>query len=133
VLIRIQPLRDRDQPVLARLAVGDPGFQGLGTPVTRAEAFARGGMGALTHRHFAVFTGAYEPHAGTGAIPAELPALVFPPSPTVVTNAFVRRTCVRGAPRQGVPLTWIPKGTPPGRARFAIRDDLPGERGVNYR
>jgi murein DD-endopeptidase MepM/ murein hydrolase activator NlpD len=45
------------------------GFQ-VGTPVTRGEAFADvADMGGLTHLHFAVFKGDYEPHAWNGALP----------------------------------------------------------------
>jgi murein DD-endopeptidase MepM/ murein hydrolase activator NlpD len=40
-----------------------PGFK-VGTPVTRGEVFAYvADMGALTHLHFAVFMGDYDPHA----------------------------------------------------------------------
>src|SRR5258708_40233269 len=46
-----------------------PGFK-VGTPVTRGEVFADvADMGALTHLHFAVFMGDYEPHAWNGALP----------------------------------------------------------------
>lgn len=46
-----------------------PGFQ-VGTPVTRGEVFADvADMGSLTHLHFAVFKGDYEPHAWNGALP----------------------------------------------------------------
>jgi murein DD-endopeptidase MepM/ murein hydrolase activator NlpD len=46
-----------------------PGF-GVGTPVTRGEAFADvADMGSLTHLHFAVYRGDYDPHAWNGALP----------------------------------------------------------------
>jgi murein DD-endopeptidase MepM/ murein hydrolase activator NlpD len=46
-----------------------PGF-GVGTPVKRGQVFADvADMGALTHLHFAVFQGDYEPHAWNGALP----------------------------------------------------------------
>jgi len=42
----------------------------VGTPVKRGEAFANvADMGNLTHLHFAVFGGDYEPHAWNGALP----------------------------------------------------------------
>ena len=46
-----------------------PGF-GVGTPVTRGQPFAEvADMGQLTHLHFAVYRGDYEPHAWNGALP----------------------------------------------------------------
>ena len=46
-----------------------PGF-GVGTPVTRGQAFADiADMGQRTHLHFAVYRGDYEPHAWNGALP----------------------------------------------------------------
>src|ERR1700704_756024 len=46
-----------------------PGF-GVGTPVTRGQPFADvADMGQLTHLHFAVYRGDYEPHAWNGALP----------------------------------------------------------------
>jgi murein DD-endopeptidase MepM/ murein hydrolase activator NlpD len=46
-----------------------PGF-GVGTRVKRGEVFADvADMGSLTHLHFAVFNGDYEPHAWNGALP----------------------------------------------------------------
>jgi murein DD-endopeptidase MepM/ murein hydrolase activator NlpD len=46
-----------------------PGF-GVGTPVTRGQAFADiADMGQQTHLHFAVYRGDYEQHAWNGALP----------------------------------------------------------------
>src|ERR1700674_1651933 len=68
-----------------------PGFK-VGTPVKRGQVFADvADMGALTHLHFAVFMGDYEPHAWNGALP---PAACsgFPAFPYrfVDPNAFVQ-------------------------------------------
>ena len=42
----------------------------MGTPVKRGEVFADvADMGSLTHLHFAVFNGEFEPHAWNGALP----------------------------------------------------------------
>ena len=67
-----------------------PGF-GVGTPVKRGQVFADvADMGALTHLHFAVFRGNYDPHAWNGALP---PATCsgFPAFPYrfVEPNAFI--------------------------------------------
>ena len=46
-----------------------PGF-GVGTLVKRGDAFAEiADMGEMTHLHFAVFNGDFEPHAWNGALP----------------------------------------------------------------
>jgi hypothetical protein len=68
-----------------------PGFQ-VGTPVTRGEAFADvADMGALTHLHFAVFKGDYEPHAWNGALPP-YQCSGFPAFPYgfIEPNAFIQ-------------------------------------------
>jgi hypothetical protein len=68
-----------------------PGFK-VGTPVTRGEVFADvADMGALTHLHFAVFMGDYEPHAWNGALPPSA-CSGFPAFPYrfVDPNAFVQ-------------------------------------------
>ena len=68
-----------------------PGFQ-VGTPVTRGQAFADvADMGGLTHLHFAVFKGDYEPHAWNGALPPTACA-GFPVFPYrfVEPNAFIQ-------------------------------------------
>jgi murein DD-endopeptidase MepM/ murein hydrolase activator NlpD len=67
-----------------------PGFQ-VGTPVTRGEVFADvADMGGLTHLHFAVFKGDYEPHAWNGALPPT-ECSGFPAFPYRFTepNAFI--------------------------------------------
>ena len=68
-----------------------PGFQ-VGTPVTRGEAFADvADMGGLTHLHFGVFNGDYEPHAWNGALPptgcSGFPAF---PYRFIEPNAFIQ-------------------------------------------
>ena len=57
-----------------------PGFA-AGTRVKRGEVFANvADMGTLTHLHFAVFNGDYEPHAWNGALPPT-PCSGFPVFP----------------------------------------------------
>jgi murein DD-endopeptidase MepM/ murein hydrolase activator NlpD len=68
-----------------------PGFQ-VGTPVTRGATFADvADMGGLTHLHFAVFKGDYEPHAWNGALPPSgcdgFPAF---PYRFIEPNAFIQ-------------------------------------------
>jgi hypothetical protein len=66
------------------------GFQ-VGTPVARGEVFADvADMGGLTHLHFAVFNGDYEPHAWNGALPPT-PCSGFPAFPYrfIDPNAFI--------------------------------------------
>jgi len=68
-----------------------PGFK-VGTPVKRGQVFADvADMGALTHLHFAVFMGDYEPHAWNGALPPTA-CSGFPAFPYkfVDPNAFVQ-------------------------------------------
>jgi murein DD-endopeptidase MepM/ murein hydrolase activator NlpD len=67
-----------------------PGF-GVGAAVKRGQVFADvADMGSLTHLHFAVFRGDYDPHAWNGALP---PAACsgFPAFPYrfVEPNAFI--------------------------------------------
>lgn len=53
----------------------------VGTRVKRGQAFANvADMGSLTHLHFAVFNGDYEPHAWNGALPPS-PCSGFPAFP----------------------------------------------------
>jgi murein DD-endopeptidase MepM/ murein hydrolase activator NlpD len=68
-----------------------PGFK-VGTPVKRGEVFADvADMGSLTHLHFAVFMGDYEPHAWNGALPPKA-CSGFPAFPYrfVDPNAFIQ-------------------------------------------
>ena len=69
-----------------------PGFDKVGTVVKRGEVFADiADMGSLTHLHFAVFMGDYEPHAWNGALPPSA-CSGFPAFPYrfVDPNAFIQ-------------------------------------------
>lgn len=84
-----------------------PGF-GPGTRVTRGQAFADvADMEDLTHLHFAVFMGDYEPHAWNGALPPTA-CSGFPAFPYrfVDPNAFLQAhamvwDCEPGGPWRG--------------------------------
>ena len=69
-----------------------PGFNKVGMVVKRGEVFADvADMGSLTHLHFAVFVGDYEPHAWNGALPPSS-CSGFPAFPYrfVDPNAFIQ-------------------------------------------
>jgi murein DD-endopeptidase MepM/ murein hydrolase activator NlpD len=69
-----------------------PGFNRVGTVVKRGEVFADiADMGSLTHLHFAIFMGDYEPHAWNGALPPTA-CSGFPAFPYrfVDPNAFIQ-------------------------------------------
>jgi len=76
-----------------------PGL-GVGTAVTRGQEFADvADMGALTHLHFAVYRGDYDPHAWNGALPP-FACSGFPPFPYhfVEPTAFVKSHLEPAAP-----------------------------------
>jgi len=76
-----------------------PGL-GVGTPVTRGQKFADvADMGALTHLHFAVYRGDYDPHAWNGALPP-FACSGFPPFPFnfVEPTAFIKSHLEPAAP-----------------------------------
>jgi murein DD-endopeptidase MepM/ murein hydrolase activator NlpD len=76
-----------------------PGL-GVGTAVTRGQEFADvADMGALTHLHFAVYRGDYDPHAWNGALPP-FACSGFPPFPYhfVEPTAFIKSHLEPAAP-----------------------------------
>jgi murein DD-endopeptidase MepM/ murein hydrolase activator NlpD len=76
----------------------------VGTGVKRGEAFANvADMGTLTHLHFAVFNGDYEPHVWNGALPP-VPCSGFPVFPYrfIDPTAFIE---------SHLPVVPLPHGT----------------------
>jgi hypothetical protein len=85
-----------------------PGF-GVGTPVKRGQVFADvADMGALTHLHFAVFRGNYDPHAWNGALAFRLFPTVSS-SRTPSSRLTCRRLSCRPVSEQ-VPKTGTARG-----------------------